>query len=195
MGQLPDTDAGQVKGWAGELDALHAKVAWRFGRPEPRRRVLAYLQGLLSQVDRKNSWHLAEHAGELTPDGMQRLLNQAGWDADAVRDELRSYVAEHLSDPRAVLVVDETGFCKKGAKSVGVARQYTGTAGRIENCQVGVFLAYASPVGRAGRPGALPAPLLDRRPRPSRRGGRARPGHLPHQAPTRPGHARARGGG
>jgi SRSO17 transposase len=149
VGQVPDTDAGQVKGWAGELDALHAKVAWRFGRPEPRRRALAYLQGLLSQVDRKNSWHLAEHAGELTPDGMQRLLNQAGWDADAVRDELRSYVAEHLSDPRAVLVVDETGFCKKGAKSVGVARQYTGTAGRIENCQVGVFLAYASPVGHA----------------------------------------------
>ncbi len=80
---------------------------------------------------------------------MQRLLNQAGWDADAVRDELRSYVVEHLGDPRAVLVVDETGFCKKGTKSVGVARQYTGTAGRIENCQVGVFLAYASPAGNA----------------------------------------------
>ena len=149
MGQAPDTDAVQVKGWAGELDALHARVAWRFGRPEPRRRALAYLQGLLSQVDRKNSWHLAEHAGELTPDGMQRLLNQAGWDADAVRDELRGYVVEHLGDPRAVLVVDETGFCKKGAKSVGVARQYTGTAGRIENCQVGVFLAYASRHGHA----------------------------------------------
>ena len=149
MGQVPDTDAGQVKEWAEELDALHARVAWRFGRPEPRRRALAYLQGLLSQVDRKNSWQLAEHAGEFTPDGMQRLLNQAGWDTDAVRDELRSYVVEHLGDPRAVLVVDETGFCKKGAKSVGVARQYTGTAGRIENCQVGVFLAYASPAGYA----------------------------------------------
>ena len=149
MGQVPDTDAGQVKGWAGELDALHARVAWRFARPEPRRRALAYLQGLLSQVDRKNGWQLAEHAGELTPDGMQRLLNQAGWDADAVRDELRSYVVEHLGDPRAVLVVDETGFCQKGAKSVGVARQDTGTAGRIENCQVGVVLAYASPAGHA----------------------------------------------
>lgn len=87
---------------------------------------LAYLQGLLSQVDRKNGWHLAGHAGELTPDGMQRLLNQAGWDVDAVRDELRSYVAERLGDPRAVLVVDETGFGKKGAKSVGVARQRPG---------------------------------------------------------------------
>ena len=139
----------RVKGWAGELDALHARVAWRFGRPEPRHRALAYLQGLLGQADRKNSWQLAEHAGELTPDGMQRLLNQAGWDVDAVRDELRSYVVEHLGDPQAVLVVDETGFCKKGAKSVGVARQYTGTAGRIENCQVGVFLAYASPAGHA----------------------------------------------
>jgi SRSO17 transposase len=119
VGQVPDTDAGQVKGWAGGLDALHARVAWRLGRPEPRRRALAYLQGLLGQVDRKNSWQLAEHAGELTPDGMQRLLNRAGWDADAVRDELRRYVVEHLGDPQAVLVVDETGFCKKGTKSVG----------------------------------------------------------------------------
>ena len=158
MGQVPDTDAGQVKGWAGELDALHARVAWRFARPEPRRRALAYLQGLLSQVDRKNGWQLAEHAGELTPDGMQRLLNQAGWDADAVRDELRSYVVEHLGDPRAVLVVDETGFCKKGAKSVGVARQDTGTAGRIENCQVGVFLAYASPAGMRWSTGRCTCP-------------------------------------
>ena len=125
MGQVPDTDAGQVKGWAGELAALHARVAWRVGRPEPRRRALAYLQGLLGQVDRKNSWHLAEPAGERTPDGMQRLPNQAGWDADAVRDELRTYVVEQLGDSRAGLVVDETGFCKKGTKSVGVARQDT----------------------------------------------------------------------
>jgi SRSO17 transposase len=149
VGQVPDADAVQVKVWSTELGTLHARVVGRFARPEPGRRALAYLQGLLSQVDRKNSWHLAEHAGELTPDGMQRLLNQAGWDADAVRDELRSYVVEHLGDPRAVLVVDETGFCKKGTKSVGVARQYTGTAGRIENSQVGVFLAYASPAGHA----------------------------------------------
>ena len=114
MGRVPDTDAVRVKEWAGELDALHARIADRCGRPEPRRRALAYLQGLLSQVDRKDSWQLAEHAGELTPDGMQRLLNQAGWDADAVRDELRSYVAERLGDPRAVLVVDETGVSQEG---------------------------------------------------------------------------------
>jgi SRSO17 transposase len=91
---------------------------------------------------------LAEQAGEATPDGMQRLLATADWDADAVRDDLRAYVVEHLGDPGAVLVVDETGFLKKGTKSAGVQRQYSGTAGRIENCQIGVFLAYASPAGR-----------------------------------------------
>jgi SRSO17 transposase len=137
-----------VNGWAAELAALHARIAPRFARPEPRRRVLAYLRGLLSPVERKNGWHLAEAAGEATPDGMQRLLATAAWDADAVRDDLRAYVVEHLGDPAAVLVVDETGFLKKGDKSVGVQRQYSGTAGRIENCQLGVFLAYAAPGGR-----------------------------------------------
>jgi len=100
-------------------------------------------------VERKNGWQLAEHLGERDPRGVQRLLDAAQWDADAVRDDLRTYVVEHLGDARGVLVVDETGFLKKGTKSVGVARQYSGTAGRVENCQIGVFLAYASPRGRA----------------------------------------------
>ncbi len=109
-----------------------------------------YLDGLLSPVERKNGWQLAEHAGhagEARPYGMQRLLAGAKWDANAVRDDLRAYVVEHLGDPRAVLVIDETGFLKHGAKSVGVRRQYSGTAGRIENCQIGVFLTYAAPQG------------------------------------------------
>jgi SRSO17 transposase len=111
--------------------------------------VLAYLRGLLGNVGRKNGWHLAEHAGEATPDEMQRLLSTADWDPDLVRDDLRAYVVEHLGDPAAVLVVDETGFLKKGTTSVGVQRQYSGTAGKVDNCQLGVFLAYASPNGRS----------------------------------------------
>ena len=133
-----------VAGWAAGLDAVHERVGRHVRRPEPRRRVKAYLQGLLAPVERKNGWQVAEHAGERTPDGIQRLLATARWDANAVRDDLRAYVVEHLGDPAAVLVVDETGFLKKGTKSVGVQRQYSGTAGRIENCQIGVFLAYAS---------------------------------------------------
>ena len=139
----------EVVTWGAELDGVHARVAARFRRAEPRRRALAYLHGLLHPVERKNGWQLAEQAGDATPDGMQRLLATAAWDADAVRDDLRAYVVEHLGDPRGVLVVDETGFLKKGTKSAGVQRQYSGTAGRIENCQIGVFLAYASPRGRA----------------------------------------------
>jgi SRSO17 transposase len=111
--------------------------------------VLAYLRGLLGPVGRKNGWQLAEHAGEATPDGMQRLLSTADWDPDLVRDDLRAYVVEHLGDSAAVLVVDETGFLKKGTTSVGVQRQYSGTAGKVDNCQLGVFLAYAGPKGRA----------------------------------------------
>jgi SRSO17 transposase len=107
------------------------------------------VKGLLGPLERKNGWQLAEFAGDTTPDGMQRLLATYAWDADAVRDDLQAYVVEHLGDPAGVLVVDETGFLKKGTKSVGVKRQYSGTAGRIENSQVGVFLAYASPQGRA----------------------------------------------
>jgi hypothetical protein len=139
----------QVQGWAGELEALGDRIAPRFGRVEVRRRAGAFLRGLLTNVERKNGWQLAEQAGAATPDGMQRLLNHARWDADLVRDDLRDYVVESLGDPGAVLVVDETGFVKKGAKSAGVQRQYSGTAGRIENCQVGVFLAYASRHGHA----------------------------------------------
>ena len=138
----------EVAAWGRGLSAMHARIAPRFRRAEPRRRALAYLRGLTSPVERKNGWQLAEQAGEATPDGMQRLLATADWDADAVRDDLRAYVVEHLGDPGAVLVVDETGFLKKGPKSVGVQRQYSGTAGRIENCQIGVFLAYASARGR-----------------------------------------------
>src|SRR5215216_6149777 len=142
-------DIEEVRAWAAGLDTLHTRIAGRFARAEPRRRVLAYLRGLLGNVGRKNGWQLAEHAGERTPDGMQRLLATADWDPDLVRDDLRAYVVEHLGDPGGVLVVDETGFLKKGTTSVGVQRQYSGTAGKVDNCQLGMFLAYASPRGRA----------------------------------------------
>ena len=108
---------------------------------KPRRQALDYLRGLLSPVEHKNGWQLAEPAGDARPDGVQRLLSTYRWDADLVRDDLSSYLLEHLGESEGVLVVDETGFLKKGAKSVGVQRQYSGTAGRIENCQVRVFLA------------------------------------------------------
>jgi SRSO17 transposase len=139
----------EVQAWAAGLEALHARIAGRFTRAEPRRRVLAYLRGLVGNVGRKNGWQLAEHAGEATPDGMQRLLATADWDPDLVRDDLGTYVVEHLGDPGGVLVVDETGFLKKGTTSVGVQRQYSGTAGKVDNCQLGVFLAYAGSRGRA----------------------------------------------
>jgi SRSO17 transposase len=138
-----------VAAWATGLDELFARVAGRFGRAEPRRRARAYVRGLLAPIADKNGWTLAEVAGDATPDGMQRLLNAAAWDSDGVRDDLRSYVVEHLGEPDGVLIVDETGFLKKGTKSAGVQRQYSGTAGRVENCQLGVFLAYATTKGRA----------------------------------------------
>jgi len=138
-----------VQNWQGELTALHERIADRFRRSEPRRRALSYLRGLLSGAERKNGWQIAEAIGETGLDGVQRLLNAASWDADAVRDDLCSYVVEQLGDEEAVLIVDETGFLKKGAKSVGVKRQYSGTAGRIENCQIGVFLCYSSSHGAA----------------------------------------------
>src|SRR3954447_7366422 len=147
--ERPSAAVATVADWAEGLEALHARVGRRFARAEPRRRALAYVRGLLSPVERKNGWQLAELAGEPTPDGMQHLLARADWDADAVRDDLRAYIVEHLGDPAAVLVIDETGFLKKGTKSVGVQRQYSGTAGRIENCQIGVFLTYASAAGHA----------------------------------------------
>ena len=144
-----DPDAQTVAGWARDLDALLARLAPYFPRAEPRRQVAAYLHGLLSPIERKNGWQMAEAAGAATPYAMQHLLGRAVWDAEAVRDELRDYVVAHLGDAEAVLVIDETGFVKKGTKSAGVQRQYSGTAGRIENCQVGVFLVYASARGHA----------------------------------------------
>src|SRR6516225_2636873 len=141
--------AKQVADWAGELGAVGERVGRRFARSEPRRRAIGYIRGLLSQTERKNGWQLAEHLGDPTPDGVQHLLARADWDADAVRDDLVGYVAEHLGHPDGVLVADESGFLKKGTKSVGVARQYSGAAGRIANCQVGVFLGYATRRGRA----------------------------------------------
>ncbi len=135
--------------WLAGLDAVHARIAPHFRRAEVRTRARHYLLGLLSQVERKNGWQLAEHLQELGPQGVQRLLRSADWDADAVRNELRTYVVEHLGAPDGVLIVDETGFVKKGTKSAGVARQYSGTTGRRENQQVGVFLAYASVHGCA----------------------------------------------
>ena len=125
------------------------RIAGRFARVEPRRRARAFVLGLLSELRRKNCWTIAEQAGDATPDGMQHLLAGAVWDADGVRDDVREWVAEYLGDPDAVLVVDETGDLKKGAASAGVQRQYTGTAGRVENCQVAVFLSYAARGGHA----------------------------------------------
>jgi SRSO17 transposase len=135
--------------WAAGLDDLFALVAGRFKRVETRRQARAYVGGLLAPLAAKNSWTLAEAAGEKTPDGMQRLLNRASWDADGTRDDVRGYAVRHLGDAGGVLVAGETGFVKKGTRSAGVQRQYSGTAGRVENCQLGVFLAYAAPKGRA----------------------------------------------
>jgi len=144
----------QVEEWGGELRVIGGRLRGYFGRSEPRQRAMAYIQGLLSDVPRKTSWQLAEQAGEDTPDGMQRLLSTAVWSADEVGQELQGYEVELLGESDAVLVVDETGFLKQGQQSAGVKRQYSGTAGRVANCQVGVFVAYASRRGHV---------LLDRR--------------------------------
>jgi len=136
------------------FDELMFLVAGRFGRAEPRRTAREFVVGLLSPLERKNCWWLAEQAGHGDPQAMQRLLRTAAWDADAVRDDVRGFVAAQLGDAAGVLIPDETGFLKKGTGSVGVQRQYSGTAGRIENSQVAVFLSYASARGRA---------LIDRR--------------------------------
>ena len=141
-------------GWQEVLAGVLGSFAGRFGRVEPRQTAAAFVTGLLSDLEVKTSWQLAEHAGHARPDAMQRLLYRACWDADAVRDDLRQVIVDRFADPDGVLVVDETGDLKKGTHSVGVQRQYTGTAGRIENAQVGVFLAYA---GRGGHT------LVDRR--------------------------------
>jgi SRSO17 transposase len=135
--------------WQAAFDEAFARVAGRFARADLRRRARAFVSGLLADLPRTNCWTIAEHAGDATPDGMQHLLARAAWDADQVRDDIRGYVVEHLGDPDAVLVPDETGDLKKGTGTVGVQRQYTGTAGRIENAQVAVYLVYASQGGHA----------------------------------------------
>jgi SRSO17 transposase len=142
-------DRKLVRSWSEELEAVGNRLSVHFARSEVRQRAQDYLRGLLSEAERKNSWQLAEGAGNSTPYGIQHLLGRASWDADALRDDLREYVIEHLADSESSLIVDETGFIKKGERSVGVKRQYTGTVGKRENCQVGVFLAYASSRGQA----------------------------------------------
>lgn len=133
--------------WSESFNEMFMQVAGVFSNARVRRHGRAYLLGLLSGAERKNSWQLAEFAGQASPDGMQRLLNFSPWDEDSARDALARYVVKAVGDPAAVLAVDETGFLKKGRMSAGVARMYTGTAGRVENCQVGVFAAYVTPDG------------------------------------------------
>jgi SRSO17 transposase len=133
--------------WSESFNEMFMQVAGVFSNARVRRHGRAYVLGLLSGAERKNSWQLAGFAGDASPDGMQRLLNFSPWDEDAARDALAGYVVKAMGDPAAVLAVDETGFLKKGRMSAGVARMYTGTAGRVENCQVGVFAAYVTPDG------------------------------------------------
>ena len=147
--RLRESEEGLLLQATEELAQVHARMGPRFRRAEARNRARRFLQGLLAPVERKNGWQLAEELGERGPRGVQRLLGEADWDEEGVRDDLRAYVIEHLEEEKGVLVVDETGFVKKGKKSAGVARQYSGTAGRRENSQVGVFLLYASPKGAA----------------------------------------------
>lgn len=142
-----DVALGTVCEWTLWLTEVERRIGAQFTRREARGHAGAYLRGLLSPVERKNGWQLAAVNGDTTPYGVQHLLGRAQWDADAVRDDLRPYVREQLGASQAVLVMDETGFLKKGRHSAGVARQYSGTAGRVENCQIGVFLAYAGPHG------------------------------------------------
>src|SRR5258708_4752967 len=138
-----------LRAGAEALAEVHERIAPRFRRAEGRSRACRFLEGLLAPVGRKDGWQMAEELGEHGPRGVQRLLGEADWDEDAVRDDLRAYVTEHLGEANGMLVVDETGFLKKGKKSAGVARQYSGTAGRRENSQMGVFLLYASSQGAA----------------------------------------------
>ncbi len=138
-----------VESWDDELDDLFARVAGRFSRVEPRQRAFAYVRGLMAPLERRNGWTLAEQAGDGCPDGMQALLCSPCSDAGLVRDDVRDYVVERIGDPDGVLIADETGFAKKGRDSAGVQRQYLGTLGRTDNCQIGVFLAYATVKGRA----------------------------------------------
>src|ERR687894_1890639 len=143
-----ELDQLDVQVWNQYWAEIERRIGSKFARSEARSRAMAYLAGLLSPAERKNSWQLAEIAGDTTPYGFQHLLGRADWDPDLLRDRLHTYVTDYLAEPDAVGVLDETGFLKKGTHSAGVARQYSGTAGRIENCQVGVFLAYATSRGQ-----------------------------------------------
>jgi SRSO17 transposase len=147
---LPTTRTdSSIAGGPAYMADIARRLARYFVRSQSRQRVMAYVRGLLSEAERKNSWQVAEACGESTPYGFQYLLARADWDADMVRDELRTYIIQHLGDPQGVLVLDETGFVKKGRHSAGVARQYTGTVGKVENCQIAVFLGYVGPLGHA----------------------------------------------
>jgi len=136
-----------VNRWRDSFDAFHARFAHLFARRESREQAAKYLRGLLAPVERKNGWQVAEAVGDATPDRMQRLLYRVDWDADAARDVLQRFVIETFGHPDGIGVLDETGFLKKGTHSVGVQRQYSGTAGKVENCQIGVFLTYSTPTG------------------------------------------------
>jgi SRSO17 transposase len=144
--------------WRVLFDDLMLTVGARFRRPEPRRRVRDFVSGLLAPLPRKNCWTIAEHAGDRSPDGMQDLLTRVKWDDAAVRDDVRGFVARELGDAQAVLVIDETGDLKKGRHTVGVQRQYSGTAGKVENCQLAVHLVYATDTGHAMLDAALYLP-------------------------------------
>ena len=145
--EAPHSAASAEEIWTDAFEEMCQRMGPCFAQVQTRQRAQAYVRGLLSPVERKNGWQLAEEAGETTPYAMQYLLDRAVWDSEQLREVLCTYVKEQLADGSAVLVIDETGFLKKGSKSVGVQRQYSGTAGRIENCQLGVFLTYASQAG------------------------------------------------
>jgi SRSO17 transposase len=169
---VPDLDLLDVQGWSVYWAEIERRTGAVFARSETRTRAMAYLAGLLSPAERKNSWQLAEINGDQNPYGFQHLLGRADWNPDDLRDRLRAYVTDYLHAPDAVGVIDETGFLKKGTHSAGVARQYSGTAGRIENSQIGVFLAYASRYGHTlcDRELYLPAGWADDRERCRRAG-------------------------
>jgi DDE superfamily endonuclease len=169
-------DIQEVWAWAAGLEALHARIAGRFVRAEPRRRALAYLRGLLGTWGARMAGSWPSTPASAPPMGCSDCWPRADWDPDLVRDDLRAYVVEHLGDAGAVLVVDETGFLKKGTISVGVQRQYSGTAGKVDNCQMGVFLAYASPKGRA---------MIDRELYLPEAGPTTRPAARPRRSPRR----------
>ncbi len=156
-----------IAAWTGDFSALVARIGPRFARSEALRHAADYLRGLLSHTARKNGWQLAETVGDVGPYGIQQFLHRAAWDPDTVRDDLRDYVVAHLGDPQGILVVDETGFLKKGDKSAGVPPRYGGAAGRTANAQLGVFLTYAGPRGHTfpDRARHLPSSWTDDRDR------------------------------